>query len=152
MPDLPLNPEDNRIYDLNILLRKNFRFVQPIDSGIVDVKIKTIRLSSRATNERITFEPDTTEDPFAVYDIIERAEKAFPIHLYNVSRVEIVASIVVDINKPPKNISFHITYPNYCSLKYDNISLKLRKMLGNSGIEPTDTAATSIETEEAIEA
>jgi hypothetical protein len=35
-------------------------------------------------------------------------------------------------------VSFRITYPNSCSLKYDEIGLKLRDMLAASEIEPKD--------------
>ena len=57
-------------------------------------------------------------------------------HLYNVTQVEIAASVVVDTDKPPKTVTFRITYPNSCSLKYDDTGMKLRAMLEASGIEP----------------
>jgi len=31
-----------------------------------------------------------------------------------------------------------ITYPNSCSLKYDDVDLRLRQMLVDSGIEPRE--------------
>jgi hypothetical protein len=31
-----------------------------------------------------------------------------------------------------------ITHPNSCSLKYDDVDLKLRDMLADSGIEPRE--------------
>ncbi len=40
--------------------------------------------------------------------------------------------------KPQKPVIFSIAYPNSCSLKYDPIDFKLRKMLEDSGIEPFD--------------
>ena len=41
-------------------------------------------------------------------------------------------------------------YPNSCSLKYDELDLKLRDMLAASGIEPKE-AAEELETAEAAE-
>lgn len=37
-------------------------------------------------------------------------------------------------------MNIHITYPNSCSLKYDELGLKLRDMLSASGIEPREPA------------
>ena len=42
----------------------------------------------------------------------------------------------VDADKPPKAVAIRITHPNSCSLKYDELDLKLRDMLNASGIEP----------------
>jgi hypothetical protein len=35
-------------------------------------------------------------------------------------------------------VTTRLTYPNSCSLKYDEIGLKLRDMLEASGIEPKE--------------
>jgi hypothetical protein len=48
--------------------------------------------------------------------------------------------VVVDSNKPAKVVTIRITHPNSCSLKYDEIDLKLRDMLIASGIEPREPA------------
>ena len=41
-------------------------------------------------------------------------------------------------DKPAKTVTIRITYPNSCSLKYDELGLKLRAMLEASGIEPKE--------------
>jgi len=46
--------------------------------------------------------------------------------------------VMVDANKPAKVIPIRITYPNSCSLKYDELGMKLRDMLEASGIEPKE--------------
>jgi hypothetical protein len=61
-------------------------------------------------------------------------------NLYSITQVELAASVVVDANKPAKTVRFHITHPNSCSLKYDEMDLKLRNMLEASGIEPKERA------------
>lgn len=43
---------------------------------------------------------------------------------------------MVDADKPAKAVTIRITHPNSCSLKYDELDLKLRAMLEASGIEP----------------
>jgi hypothetical protein len=44
---LPPDPKDERIYDLNPLCQKGFDFVFDVGSGIQDVAVKKLRLSSR---------------------------------------------------------------------------------------------------------
>jgi hypothetical protein len=58
--------------------------------------------------------------------------------LYSITQVELVALVDLDPDKPAKRVSFRITYPNSCSLKYDEIGLKLRDMLAASEIEPKE--------------
>ena len=81
---------------------------------------------------------DITNDADAIYNLLDRIGKATPLHLYNITQVEIVASVVVDPDKPAKIIPIRITYPNSCSLKYDELGMKLRDMLEASGIEPKE--------------
>jgi len=40
-------------------------------------------------------------------------------------------------------VSIRITYPNSCSLRYDDVDLKLREMLVASGIEPREPAEST---------
>ena len=68
--------------------------------------------------------------------MLEKIGKATPLHRYNITQVEIAASVVIDADKPAKIIPIRITYPNSCSLKYDELGVKLRDMLEASGIEP----------------
>jgi len=83
-------------------------------------------------------EANTSQNPDAVYDLLDQISKSIPINMYFVTQVEMSASVVADINKPAKRISVRITYPNSCSLKYDELGLKLRDMLEASGIEPRE--------------
>jgi hypothetical protein len=52
--------------------------------------------------------------------------------------VELGVKMSVEHLKPPKLVTIRITYPNSCSLKYDELDLKLRAMLEASGIEPKE--------------
>jgi hypothetical protein len=151
LPELPPDPKDGRIYDLNPLRQKGFDFVYAVGSGIQDVAMRKLRLSSKVKKgDRITLEADATDNPDAVYELLDKIGKAIPLHLYNVTQVELAASIVVDGNTPPKAVTIRITHPNSCSLKYDELDLKLRDMLNASGIEPKEPAET-IEVTEAAE-
>lgn len=139
LPELPPDPKDGRVYDLNPLRQKDFDFTYAVGSGIEEVAVKKLRLSSRVKKgERITLEADAAENPDAVYDLLDQIGKAMPLHLYNITQVELAASIVVDADKPAKAVTIRITHPNSCSLKYDETGLKLRDMLEASGIEPKE--------------
>jgi hypothetical protein len=139
LPELPLDPTDGRVYDLNPLCRKPFDFVFDAGSGIQDVVVKKLRLSSKVKKgDRITLEADATRDPDAVFDLLAQDAKSLPLRLYNVTQVELVARVTTDAGKPPKMVTMRITHPNSCSLKYDELDLKLRDMLHASGIEPKE--------------
>ena len=130
--ELPPDPKDERIYDLSPLLQRSFDFTYDVGSGIEDVTVKKLRLSSQIKKgDRITLEADTSRESDAVYDLLDRIGKAVPLNMYNVTQVELSTLAVVDSNKPAKRMTIRITYPNSCSLKYDELGLKLRDMLGS---------------------
>jgi hypothetical protein len=136
---IPPDPKDERIYDLAPLMNKDFEFTFELANGIQRVMVKKLRLSSRVKKgDRVTLEANTSNNPHAVYDLLDQARKSLPLSLYNVTQVELTAVVEVDADKPPKRIPIRITYPNSCSLKYDEIGLKLRAMLEASGIEPKE--------------
>ena len=152
LDELPPDPKDERVYNLDLLGKRAFDFTYDVGSGIEDVVVRKLRLSSRVKKgERITLEADTARNPDAVYDLLDRLGKSLPMHLYNVTQVEIAASVVADPDKPPRTVPIRLTYPNSCSLKYDEVGIKLREMLEASGIEPKEPAEAE-QTEEASEA
>ena len=139
LKELPPDPKDDRIYNLAPLLHKGFDFTPSVGSGIEKVTVKKLRLSSRIKKgDRITLEADTSENPDAVYDLLDQVRKTMPLTMYSITQVEIAASIMVSADKPAKLVTIRITHPNSCSLKYDELGLKLRDMLEASGIEPKD--------------
>ena len=139
LAELPPDPKDTRVYDLSPLSQKNFEFIPAVGSGIEEVTVKKLRLSSRVTKgDRITLEANTSTNPAAVYVLLDEIGKSLPLVLYNVTQVELTALVVVNIGKPAKLVTIRITYPNSCSLKYDELGLKLRDMLEASGIEPKE--------------
>jgi hypothetical protein len=148
LPELPPDPKDERIYNLNPLRQRSFDFVFDVGSGIQDLAVKKMRLSSKVKKgDRVTLEADASGNSKAIYDLLDQIGKSVPVNLYNVTQVELAASVMVDANKPPKSVAFRITYPNSCSLKYDGLDLKLRDMLEASGIEPKEPKAELIATE-----
>jgi hypothetical protein len=55
LPEIPPDPEDERVYDLSPLRERGFKFVYDLKSGIQSVALKSLRLSTmRKTIESST--------------------------------------------------------------------------------------------------
>ncbi len=79
LDELPPDPKDERIYDLGLLGKRGFDFVYNVGSGIKNVAVRKLRLSSRSNKgERITLEADTSDDSEAIYDLLDKIGRATP--------------------------------------------------------------------------
>ena len=137
LDELPPDPKDDRVYDLDPLKSKGFEFSYSPASGIERIVVRKVRLSSRGRKgDKITVEADPAQEPKAVYDLIDSIGKALPLGLYNVTMVDLAVTLAGIGGKPAKTHPVRIAHPNSCSLKYDELDLKLRDMLEASGIEP----------------
>jgi hypothetical protein len=137
LPQLPPKPKDERIYDLEKFSRSGFECRYDAGSGIEDVTVRMVRLSSRVNKgERITVEANPEGNPDAIYELLTKM--SLPLHLYYVTQVELTASVVVRAGEKPKRVPIRLTWPNSCSLKRDALGDKLRAMLAASGIEPKE--------------
>ena len=141
LDEVPPDPRDVRVYDLNPLRSRSFDFVFDVGSAIKDIVVRKLRLTSRVgTGERITLEAVDDQNPRAVYDLMAQVGQSVPLQLFNVTQVELSASVTTDETNPPKSVTIRLTHPNSCSLKYDVTDLELREMLHASGIEPKEPA------------
>ncbi|WP_156392048.1 MULTISPECIES: hypothetical protein [unclassified Roseateles] len=137
LDELPPDPKDERVYDLAPLTQAGFEFTHALGSSIGTVVVKKLRLSSRVrAGDKITVEADGRSNRQAVHELLAQVGQSVPLHLYNVTQVDLAATVFVAEGKPPKTVNIRITHPNSCSLKYDEIDLSLRQMLEDSGIEP----------------
>lgn len=137
LDDLPLDPEDNRVYDLSPLASRFFDFEVQAGSEVDYVRVKRIRFSSETQHgERITLEASPKHKPKAVYDLIDAVSEKLKKGAYAVDQVDLTASLQLDADKPPRSMSFKLSLPNHCSLKYDRASDMVRDVLEASGIEP----------------
>jgi len=59
----------------------------------------------------------------------------FPFHLHNITYAEMTAYVPTGDGKE-KPVPIRLGHPNSCNLSYDDLGLKLRAMLADSGIEP----------------
>ncbi len=148
--ELPEDPADSRVYDLFPLRRKDFAFTWSPASGIESVRINKLRLAL-SNGRKLTLEANPKNDPQAVYKLLDKLAPSVPSHEYTVSQVGITATVKVAATAPSKTVTFQVTFPNSCSLKHDEIGMKLRAMLELSGIEPREpedlTTGAAVESE-----
>jgi hypothetical protein len=141
--ELPPDPKDERVYDLNPLINRRFEFVCDVASGIEKVAVKQLRLSSMANKgDRVTVEADVSKNDHAIYDLLGEIGETINLNQYHVTQAVIAASIATSTDKPAKAVTIRLTHPNSCSLKYDERDLRLRAMLEKSGIEPQELATS----------
>ena len=150
-----IQPEekDKRVYDLNGLKRRGFAFIYDPDTGINAVVIKKLRLSTLGgSSRRITLEAEKSQDPEAVYDLLEEVVRVdgapechqcqkIPLSLVNITQAAVQVVFNHDRKRRSATRTFQVSYPNSCSLKQEGRDLIIRKMLVDSGLEPADTAA-----------
>ena len=136
-----LDPKVPLVYDLSRLLSRNFDFTYAVGSGIVSVRVKRLRLTSRnRIGDRVTLEVDTSRLVDAVYDLVDRLRTSMELDIFDVTQVDLTVLMVAEPNGPPRQFPIRITHPDTCSLKHDGVDLKLRSMLIDSGIEPQEAA------------
>jgi hypothetical protein len=102
--------------------------------------VKKLRLSSKLVKgDRITLEADAAARE-AIYDLLDKVGQSVPLNIYIVTQMELAAKVATKPGEKAKSVAVRITYPNSCSLKYDDVDLRLRQMLVDSGIEPREPA------------
>jgi len=148
-----IQPEekDKRVYDLNGLKRRGFAFIYGPDTGINAVVIKKLRLSTLgSSSRRITLEAETSQGPESVYDLLEEVVRVdgapechqcqkIPLSLVNVTQAAVKVVFNHDRKRRSATRTFQVSYPNCCSLKQEGRDLVIRKMLVDSGLEPSDS-------------
>lgn len=107
-------------YVLNDLLSRDFQFPTDPDDGIVEVRVRRMRLSVKGSpRQRITLEADPNSDVDNIYDMIESYLDIvrLPPCIVNVSSVTLKLSFDHDAPDLPRSMSFDVSYPNSSNLK-----------------------------------
>ena len=142
--ELRPDAKDEKVYHLNPLKKRGFQFIFDPESGIEDVRVQKLRLSSMGGRKnRIFLESDPTHYPEAVYDLLDKLQNpSMSLSRYNVTQVRLkVFFYPAEGASRGKTRSFYVTYPNSCNLKQDERDLVIRTMLAASGIEPKEEGA-----------
>lgn len=155
LPELPPDPKDGRVYDLNPLRQKSFNFVFDVSSGIQDAAIKKLRLSSKVKKgDRITLEADAVGKSRCGLRLARedrQVRAAAPVQRYPGGACGVGYGgrrQAAEVGDDPHHSS------QLLFAQVRRVDLKLRDMLEASGIEPKEPAegAEATEAAEAAEA
>ena len=126
---------DNRVYVLDALANRDFQFKYPVDYGITSVMVRLLRLSLKSGGKRrVTVQADPSNNAKAVYDLLDRLN----VPPYHVTQALIKVTFAALPGARGTSRSFRISYPNWCALRHDGRDMLIRRMLIDSGIEPTE--------------
>lgn len=139
-------PEQNRpSFELESLKSGRHQFRYTPESGIADVRIKSMRFSVfTGSTKRLMLDADYTKHPDAIYESIAEVFKAgkgigdkdprIPLDNTFVTQVALQVTFQPEENKRPRTRSFTISYPHSCNLKYDELGIRIHQMLAESGV------------------
>lgn len=114
--------ETGVVYELSALLARDFPFALEPEDGIQEVRVRRLRLDIMGREgKRITLQADTRSGPKAVYDLLDDvlAGDRIPLDLLNVTQAGLQLVFRSEDGGRPQTLSFDVSYPNSCSLKYD---------------------------------
>lgn len=133
--------QDDRVYELEGLRERAFSFVYPSSAGIKVVYTRKLRLSYRyEPGKRLVLEGTERGQVHALYEDVTRGSgdaTALPPSAVRVTQAEIRVVYEPAGNRRPSAKLIRLTYPNGCSLGHNDRDDVLRKMLVDSGIDPT---------------
>jgi hypothetical protein len=139
--DLPAQPKP--AYALDRLKVRDFVFVRPVDSPVADVRVRKLRLALSDTDVvRVTVEVERDgvgalhRALDGLFPAIGRPAGAYDLSVAKVIGATIAAKIDWRDDRKPHVRSFDIS-PRTCSLKHEGVDVLLRRMLRDSGIEPS---------------
>ncbi len=140
LSELPPDPSDERVYDLNPLRERGFQFVyergqRHSERGSEEDSGFRQRLSRGTASRWKRIPPQGVKPSMTCWTEVGKSVR---LRTYNVTQVELAALVAMKPDEKPKSVTVRITYPNSCSLKYDDVDLRLRQMLVDSGIEPRE--------------
>jgi len=134
--ELPPQSRGSHSYELNGLKSRDFPFPTDPADGILDVRVKKLRLVAIGNaRHRITLEGDASGKRDDIYDLVDEAlnlEK-LPLSAVNVTHASIRMLFAMG-EKRPKSVSFEVSFPDHCNLKDNEQHRKARAYLKQWGI------------------
>jgi hypothetical protein len=127
-------------YELNGLKERGFPFPTTLEDGIIEVRVRSLRLSVVGNPKRrihLEVSPDGAKGE--IYDFIETVldEQRLPITRLNVTAATLQARFD-NAGQPGRRtttVTFRIAYPDSCNLKDEPKHLVLKKYLKRWGIQ-----------------
>jgi hypothetical protein len=144
IPALSATRRAKKLYELDVLLDKDFQFKYPSDAPIEKVCVSKLRLArSSGFNERYILEnPAWKENPELMSQMLETFDNKYNLNNFTVTRAEIKV-VVTEADGTECTETIQVTPPNRCTLQHNQKDDVLRQMLFMSGI--ADTGANNME-------
>lgn len=132
------------VYELLGLLDRRFPLPLEPEDGVEEARVRRLRLrimesqqGSRNRMRRITLEAGARDDREAVYDLLDDvlASERIPRELLMVQHVGLQLVFRPDAKGRRRTLSFDLSHPDSCSLKYDPSHLVAKGLLKRWGLD-----------------
>lgn len=144
--ELPHMEKPGIVYELNGLLDKNFPFSTEPTDRVEEVRIKELKLRIMGQgNRRIALESDCSDGPKAVYSLLDDVLAGGTIlrDLLALQHVRIQLLFRADERNRKRTLTFEVSHPNSCSLKYDPRHITAKELLKRWGVDVSGRAENS---------
>jgi hypothetical protein len=127
---------ENKIYDLESLVEKDFNFVITEDSDIYSIQILQASATAQLNpKEKVTVTSCPDKNSNAVHDRLAKIN----LEGFYISQIVLKAVFKPSKGKELRSKQFSITAPDKCNLTMFGEDLLIRNVLKASGIEPQST-------------
>ena len=125
-------------YELNGLLSRDFPLPLEPGDGVEQVRVRRLRLGIMGREyKRITLEANVRDNPKAIYGLLDDvlAGQRIPRDLLTVVGVNLQMAFRAVAGNRSRTLSFDVSYPDSCSLKYDPKHETAKALLKRWGID-----------------
>jgi hypothetical protein len=139
--------ETDFVYELSPLLDRNFPLPVEPEDGVQGARVRRLRLNVMGQgNRRITLQADVRNNPKAVYDLLDDilAGNRIPRELLNVTQAGLQLVFRSDSDRRTQTLSFDVSFPNSCSLKYDPKHEIAKRYLKRWGLDVSGRAESDL--------
>jgi hypothetical protein len=140
------------VYELQGLLDRGFPLPLEPEDGVEEVRVRRLRLKimesesgNRNRLRRITLEARAKDDRAAVYDLLDDvlAGERIPREVLSVQHVGLQLVFRPDDRARRRTLSFDVSHPDSCSLKYQPMHLVAKGLLKRWGLDVSGRAENS---------
>lgn len=144
--DEAASKKEERIYELDRLRDQSLRWIYPVDAGIADVWLKSVRLTFRSGKDRLVLESENRTGVRTLYDrlVSSGGGTGIPPEAVYVTQAVVRVDYSSRGGRTVASRDIRLTWPNSCNLGQDKRDLVLREMLIDSGIDPAGLGRETI--------
>jgi len=132
------------VYELDGLLSPTFPFKTKPEDGVADVRVKLLRLDLVGIGQpQITIEVEAGTAAYVLYELVDQVLKSTrtPRDAVRVTKATLRLQFRPTDGGRPRTLTFYVTHPDGCSLKYDTEHEVARGLLKRWGIDVSGRAA-----------